>query len=177
MFDITVFGAFLGGLVVFLSPCVLPIVPFYLSYMAGIGMAELRDDAALPPGLRLRALGASVMFSAGIITIFVALGAGAFGFSQLFRANVDLFRWIAAGIVFVMALHFLGVFRIGFLDREARGHTVFELLNGPFLDHPAKAQWLIGSIVVRRYLGRRHEIGRAILQAPKRESRRRRNRE
>src|SRR6056297_3657693 len=98
MLDVTIWGAFVGGLIVFFSPCILPIVPFYLGYMAGSGMAALNAEGQLPPDIRRRAILSSVMFSAGIITVFVLLG--------------------AAAIVFVMGLHFLGVIRIGFLDRQ-----------------------------------------------------------
>ena len=63
MLDVSLFSAFIGGLIVFFSPCVLPIVPFYLSYMAGATMSEISADGALAPGLRRRAFLASVMFS------------------------------------------------------------------------------------------------------------------
>lgn len=118
MLDVTLISAFLGGLVVFFSPCILPIVPFYLSYMAGASMGEIRADGALAPGVRRRAVLSSVMFSLGIIVVFVALGAAAFSFSQLFRSQQELFRIAAALIVFIMGLHFLGLIRIGFLNRQ-----------------------------------------------------------
>lgn len=117
MFDVTFFGAFAGGLIVFFSPCVLPIVPFYLSYMAGASMSEISAEGALAPGVRRRAFLASVMFSLGIITVFVLLGAAAYGLSQTFRSAQTEFRIVAALIVLVMGLHFLGVLRIGFLNR------------------------------------------------------------
>lgn len=117
MFDVSVFGAFAGGLIVFFSPCVLPIVPFYLSYMAGASMSEISADGALAPGVRKRAFLASIMFSLGIVTVFVMLGAAAYGLSQTFRSAQTEFRAIAALIVLIMGLHFLGVFRIGFLNR------------------------------------------------------------
>ncbi|MCE8008533.1 cytochrome c biogenesis protein CcdA [Aestuariivita sp.] len=117
MFDVTLFGAFLGGLIVFFSPCVLPIVPFYLSYMAGASMSEISADGTLAPGVRRRAFLASVLFSLGIITVFVLLGAAAFGLSQSFRGAQTEFRLFAAIVVFVMGLHFLGIIRIGFLNR------------------------------------------------------------
>lgn len=117
MLDVSFFSAFAGGLIVFFSPCVLPIVPFYLSYMAGASMSQISEDGALAPGVRLRAFLASVMFSLGIITVFVLLGAAAFGLSQAFRSYQAEFRLFAALVVFVMGLHFLGVLRIGFLNR------------------------------------------------------------
>ena len=118
MFDVSLWSAFLGGLIVFFSPCILPIVPFYLSYMAGTGMAVLGDDGALPDGMRRKAVLSSVMFSAGIITVFVLLGAAAFSVSQAFRVHQDEFRYAAAAIILLIGLHFLGVIRIGFLNRQ-----------------------------------------------------------
>ena len=75
MMDVGYGAAFLAGLLSFFSPCVLPIVPFYLSYMAGASMQEISGKGELAPGVRRRAFWASVMFSAGIITVFVLLGA------------------------------------------------------------------------------------------------------
>lgn len=118
MFDVSLWSAFLGGLIVFFSPCILPIVPFYLSYMAGTGMAVLGGDGALPDGIRRKAVLSSVMFSAGIITVFVLLGAAAFSISQAFRVYQDEFRYAAAAIILLIGLHFLGVIRIGFLNRQ-----------------------------------------------------------
>lgn len=117
MFDVSIISAFAGGLIVFFSPCVLPIVPFYLSYMAGASMSEISSDGVLSAGVRRRAVLASVMFSLGIVTVFILLGAAAFGLSQAFRSYQTEFRAVAAIIVAVMGLHFLGVFRIGFLNR------------------------------------------------------------
>ena len=117
MFDVTILGALAGGLIVFFSPCVLPIVPFYLSYMAGASMSEISAEGTLQAGVRKRAFFASIMFSLGIITVFVLLGAAAYGLSQSFRSAQTEFRLFAAAVVFIMGLHFLGVLRIGFLNR------------------------------------------------------------
>ena len=117
MFDVSIFSALVGGLVVFFSPCVLPIVPFYLSYMAGASMSEISADGELAPGVRRRAVASAIMFSLGIITVFVLLGAAAFGLSQAFRTVQTEFRLFAALVVALMGLHFLGVIRIGFLNR------------------------------------------------------------
>jgi cytochrome c-type biogenesis protein len=118
MFDVSFWSAFVGGLIVFFSPCILPIVPFYLSYMAGTGMAVLGEDGALPDGIRRKAVISSVMFSAGIITVFVLLGAAAFSVSQAFRVYQDEFRYAASTIIMIIGLHFLGVVKIGFLNRQ-----------------------------------------------------------
>ncbi|WP_172294588.1 cytochrome c biogenesis CcdA family protein [Pseudoruegeria sp. HB172150] len=118
MFDITLAGALFAGLLSFLSPCVLPIVPFYLSYLAGAGLNALQSDEELPPGVRKRAVLASIMFAMGVATIFVALGAAATVFGQLVREWFDVLRWMASALIISMGLHFLGVIRIGLLYRQ-----------------------------------------------------------
>lgn len=118
MLSVTFFSAFLGGIVVFFSPCVLPIVPFYLSYMAGVSMNQITEDGVLAAGARTKLVATAIMFSLGMMTVFTIIGAGAFAVSSLFRENMDIFQYVAAAIVLVMAFHFLGVFRIGFLDRS-----------------------------------------------------------
>lgn len=119
MFDVTLGGALLAGLLSFLSPCVLPMVPFYLSYLAG---ASVHQAAAgpVPVEVRNRAVIAAIAFALGITTIFVGLGAAATAFGQLMRDYFDVLRWVAAAIIIAMGLHFLGVIRIGFLYRQFR---------------------------------------------------------
>ncbi|MDP5218955.1 cytochrome c biogenesis protein CcdA [Ruegeria sp. 2205SS24-7] len=120
MLDITFAGALVAGLLSFLSPCILPIVPFYLSYLAGVGMEQVSAKAEIPADTRRRATVSALAFAAGIITIFMALGATASIFGQLVREYFDILRWIAAALIIAMGLHFLGVVRIGFLYRQFR---------------------------------------------------------
>src|SRR5215207_9680548 len=96
MLEVSFAAALFGGLISFLSPCVLPLVPPYLSYLAGVTLDEMqaRDDWAV----RRRAILTALLFVAGFTTVFVLLGAA----------------------IIVMGLHFMGLFRIGFLYREAR---------------------------------------------------------
>jgi|SRR6056297_1707177 len=117
MFDISLFGALLAGLLSFLSPCILPMVPFYLSYLAG-GSVQALEDGAMPAGTRRRAILSALAFSAGVATIFVGLGATATAFGQFVRDWFDVLRWIAVAIIGLMGLHFLGVLRIGLLYRS-----------------------------------------------------------
>lgn len=123
MFDISFIGSFIAGVLSFLSPCILPIVPFYLSYLAGVGMSQITSESALPPGLQMRAVLAALCFSAGVITIFMGLGATATAFGQMVREYFDILRWLAAAIIIVMGLHFLQIIRIGILYREFRTET------------------------------------------------------
>jgi cytochrome c-type biogenesis protein len=120
MFDISYGGALIAGLLSFLSPCILPIVPFYFTYMAGISMSELRSDNTLAPGAQRRLVVSAVFFALGVTTIFVLLGLGATAAGQVFREWKEPLSYVAAAILLVFGLHFLGVMRIPFLYREAR---------------------------------------------------------
>lgn len=120
MFDVTIGGAALAGLLSFLSPCILPIVPFYLSYLAGVSMNELTAGGRATSAVRRKAVIGAVFFALGVITIFVGLGAAATTFGQMVRDYFDILRWVAAAIIIAMGLHFLGVIRIGILYRQMR---------------------------------------------------------
>ena len=120
MFDVTYFGALIAGLLSFLSPCILPIVPFYLSYLAGVGMNQISAEAEISAAVRWRAFLAAVCFALGVITVFMGLGATATIFGQMVREYFDILRWGAAAIIILMGLHFLGVIRIGILYRQFR---------------------------------------------------------
>lgn len=119
-FDPTFGGALLAGILSFLSPCILPMVPFYLCYMAGISMQELRADATIAPGAQRRLTISAIAFALGVTTIFMLLGMGATALGQAFRQWLEPLSYVAAAILFVFGLHFLGVIRIPFLYREAR---------------------------------------------------------
>ena len=120
MFDVSTIGAFVAGLLSFLSPCILPMVPFYLSYLAGVGMNQISAEADPTPAVRRRAVISATLFALGVITVFMGLGATATAFGQLVREWFDVLRWAAAALIFAMGLHFLGVIRIGFLYRQFR---------------------------------------------------------
>ncbi len=106
--------ALVAGLLSFLSPCVLPIVPPYLAYMSGISMTDAQS------GARGRVILTALFFVLGLSTVFLILGFTASAFGMFFLQNQELFARIAGAVVIVFGLHFLGVFRIPFLDREAR---------------------------------------------------------
>lgn len=108
--------ALFAGVLSFLSPCVLPIIPPYLAYMGGISMAQLTGDA---PDRR-PAIVASVFFVFGLSTVFLLLGFGASAFGRFVGTNRLLLGQIGGVVVIVFGLHFLGVFRIPLLMREAR---------------------------------------------------------
>ena len=118
--DITIPAAFLGGLISFLSPCVLPLMPPYLCYLAGTSLDELTGDGEMPPGVYRRIIIASLLFVAGFTTVFIFLGASASVIGQALVGNLDWLANIAGVIIIVMGLHFLGLFKISLLFREAR---------------------------------------------------------
>ena len=118
MFDISIISAVFAGLLSFASPCILPIVPFYLSYLAGVGIHNINSDTLIVGTKRRRAVLTAIFFAAGVITIFMGLGAAATTFGQVVREYFDILRWVAAGIIIVMGLHFLGVIKIALLYRQ-----------------------------------------------------------
>ncbi len=117
-FDVSVGGAFIAGLLSFFSPCVLPLVPPYLAYMGGVSIGDLRDESAT--NARMRVLLAAAAFVTGFSTVFVALGATASWIGQAVGAYLGYFGYAAGALIIAMGLHFLGVFRLPFLDRTAR---------------------------------------------------------
>ena len=124
MIDIGIGAALLAGLLSFVSPCVLPIVPSYLAYLAGISVKELTGDD-VPPGMARRIVAAAMMFVLGFTTVFVAFGATASTIGQALAQHFDTLAVIAGLVIIVMGFHFLGVFRIGLLFREMRfSHAV-----------------------------------------------------
>ena len=102
MFEISYAGAALAGLLSFFTPCILPMMPFYLCYMAGISMAELRADGRIAPGAQKRLTVSALMFALGVTTIFMLLGLGATALGQAFiRAAARLLR--PKGTLFMVA--------------------------------------------------------------------------
>ena len=112
-------AALLAGLISFASPCVLPIVPPYLAYMSGVSVSDIREDGKG----RQSATIAALFFVLGLSTVFLLLGFTASAIGAFFLKNQDLFSKISGVIVIIFGLHFLSVFRIPFLDREARIET------------------------------------------------------
>ncbi len=126
MFGIDIFDASLlpavliaaaGGLLSFLSPCVLPIVPPYLAYMGGVTVSDMEGASGRA---RRKAMGAALFFVLGLSTVFMILGFTASAFGRFFLTNQDWFVLAAGAVIMIFGAHFVGVFRIGFLDREMR---------------------------------------------------------
>lgn len=120
MLEISLVGALTAGLLSFFTPCILPMVPFYLSYLGGLSIAELRGDGRIASGAQKRLLVSALMFALGVTTIFMLLGMGATALGKLFGQHIDALSYIAAAVLLVFGLHFLGIIRVPFLYREAR---------------------------------------------------------
>jgi len=124
----TYFSALLAGLISFVSPCVLPLVPPYLTYLAGVSLDELTDeeqqfDARERARVQRRVMINAAIFVLGFTTVFVSLGAGASSISYFVRVNIDILSTIAGLAIILMGMHFLGILKIGMLYRELRFQT------------------------------------------------------
>jgi len=105
MTDVSLAGAFLAGLVSFLSPCVLPLVPGYISMLSGIGMEQLRKGDVPSSGL----FGSSLAFVAGFSVVFISFGASASAVGGFLRQNRNLLAPIAGALIVLFGLHLIGL--------------------------------------------------------------------
>jgi cytochrome c-type biogenesis protein len=104
MTDVSLAGAFLAGLVSFLSPCVLPLVPGYISMLSGIGMEQLRKGDVPTSGLFSSALA----FVAGFSVVFISFGASASAVGSFLRQNRALLAPVAGALILLFGLHLIG---------------------------------------------------------------------
>jgi len=121
--NVTYLGALTAGVLSFLSPCILPIVPPYLCFIGGVSLDDLEGEANDVRAARIRVVSAALAFVLGFGTVFVLLGAGAAMAGNVISENAHILAPIAGGIIVILGLHFLGVLRIGLLYREARFHV------------------------------------------------------
>ncbi len=117
--DVTFLAALIAGLVSFLSPCVLPLVPPYLVYLAGTSLERLADKEP-EPRVKRETVIASLLFVLGFSTVFVTLGASASVIGSLIRAYSGPLATLAGVAIIVMGLHFLGLTQIALLHRQKR---------------------------------------------------------
>ncbi len=127
--DLSIVTAFLGGLISFISPCVLPLVPPYLCYMAGISIDQLvgEEETKRSQGYILFS---AFCFVLGFTTVFVALGTSASIIGQVLLQHQTLLGQIAGIIIIIMGLHFLGIFKLSFLYKEVRADSS-KIKSGP----------------------------------------------
>lgn len=120
--EVSFAGAFGAGLLSFLSPCVLPLVPPYLCFIGGLTLDQLTEQRAADRVAARRVFVAALAFVLGFSTVFVALGATASLIGQAVATYYDLLSKIAGVVIIILGLHFLGLFKIALLHREARFH-------------------------------------------------------
>ena len=136
--EFSLFGilvAFVAGVISFLSPCVLPLVPGYVSYIAGGSLEDLTENPTARH--RLRAIYFSLFFILGFSLVFIALGASASAVGEFLLSNKRLFENIAGAVIIIFGLYLMGLLKIPLLEREMRfvsraagGHPASALLLG-----------------------------------------------
>lgn len=119
-FDVSYAGALVAGVLSFLSPCVLPLVPPYLCFLGGVTFDQLTEQGATDRLAARRVLVAALAFVLGFMTVFTILGATASALSRFVADYLEWFGIVAGGLIIVMGLHFVGLIRIPLLYREAR---------------------------------------------------------
>jgi cytochrome c-type biogenesis protein len=117
--NVTIAAALVAGMLSFLSPCVLPLVPPYLVYLTGTSLERFADKEP-EPRVRRETLAAAFIFVLGFSTVFVALGASASAIGSLVRAYSGTLAIVAGFVIIAMGLHFLGLTPIKMLMREKR---------------------------------------------------------
>ncbi len=120
--DVSLIAAFVAGFLSFVSPCVLPLIPGYISFVSGVSVEEMRGDAP-PATSRLQVFITSLAFVIGFSLVFVTLGASATAIGKFLFAKLPLLTKIAGAILIVFGLHTMGVFRLAFLETEKRVHA------------------------------------------------------
>jgi cytochrome c-type biogenesis protein len=126
METVTLFAAFVAGILSFISPCVLPLIPGYLSFVSGVTLDDMRGTGAVavaPPGARRRAVIMSIAFVLGFSLVFISLGASATAIGALLMEHLALLGKIAGVVIILFGLHMMGVLRIGWLYNEKRMQT------------------------------------------------------
>jgi cytochrome c-type biogenesis protein len=137
--NVTLIAAFGAGVLSFISPCVLPLIPGYLSFVSGVSLEEMRDEEK--SAARRQVIVTSLAFILGFSLVFIALGASASAIGKFLFRNSNILGKVAGVLVIVFGLHTMGVFRIPFLETEKR------------LQAGAKPKTLLGAVMVGMAFG------------------------
>ncbi len=119
MEQVTVLTALFAGFLSFVSPCVLPLIPAYLSFISGLSVEELKTTTNRAEVWR-RVSFNSLAFILGFSVVFVALGASASAIGQFLQANKYMIEKVAGVVIVIFGIHFTGLFRIKWLDYEKK---------------------------------------------------------
>ncbi len=122
MDSVSVFAAFAAGIVSFLSPCVLPLVPGYISIISGVSLEQLQADRSA--SMTRMVVFNSVFFICGFSVTFIALGASATLLGQVIMGQMAILYRIAGVVIIIFGLHLMGIFKIPFLYQDKRFHNV-----------------------------------------------------
>ena len=122
LMQVTYIGALVAGVLSFASPCVLPLIPAYISFLGGASLEQLTDKTGVDKSTSRRVFYAALAFVLGFSTIFVILGASATVISGVLIQHAILLGQIAGVVIVIFGFHFMGLFRIGFLNFEKRFH-------------------------------------------------------
>ena len=120
--NVSLLAAFSAGFLSFISPCVLPLIPGYISFVSGVSVDEMRSDAP-PAASRLQVFFTSLAFVLGFSLVFIALGASATAVGKFMFSKLPLLSKIAGVVLIIFGLHTMGVFRLAFLETEKRVHA------------------------------------------------------
>jgi len=119
--NVSIFVALSAGVISFLSPCILPLIPSYIAFITGISIEELSLEENLRQ-VRKKVIANSLMFILGFSLVFIALGASATFLGKFLFRNIRWFEIIGGALVILFGIHFTGIFRLRFLDREKKVH-------------------------------------------------------
>ncbi|MFW6132162.1 MAG: cytochrome c biogenesis CcdA family protein, partial [Candidatus Aminicenantaceae bacterium] len=119
--NVSIFVAFTAGIISFLSPCILPLIPSYLAFITGISLEEMSHHQNLKK-VRKTVIINSLLFIAGFSIIFIALGASATFVGKFLSRNIRWFEIGGGAVVILLGMHFAGILKIGFLEREKKIH-------------------------------------------------------
>jgi cytochrome c-type biogenesis protein len=118
--NVTLVAAFLAGFLSFISPCVLPLIPGYISFVSGASLDDMRAGGLAE---RRQVLTRSLAFVLGFSVVFIVLGASASAIGTFISGKLNILTKIAGALIIVFGLHMMGVFRLAFLDNEKRAQT------------------------------------------------------
>ena len=119
--NFSIFIALSAGFISFLSPCILPLIPSYMAFITGISLEELSHEKNLKRVRKIVIIN-SLLFILGFSIIFIALGASATFMGKFLSRNIRWFEIVGGCVVILLGLHFIGIFRLKFLNREKKIH-------------------------------------------------------
>lgn len=122
MGEVSLFAAFFAGIISFVSPCVLPLIPGYLSFISGVSVEEMKDKDEKARVLKRVGLN-SIFFILGFSVVFIFLGASATFLGKFLLSKLAILYKVAGAIIIIFGLHLLGLFKISFLNYEKRFHS------------------------------------------------------